>query len=378
MNSSERSASRTDLPEDNELEVSLFGPGVGESVVVHLGSGDWLVVDSCLNRPQRQPVALSYLQALGVNPAAAIKLVVATHWHDDHMRGIAEVLRVAEAAVFSCSAALHRAELYTLVSSRERALATESGIDEFDRILEILKARTPAAARAVGIVPTWATANQRLFQRAVVGGNPPAEVFALSPSPASVALGFLEIAAQRPPLGTQKKRLISQSPNQASVVLHVAVGDVCVVLGADLENSRDPTLGWQAIIDSGARPQKRALVLKVAHHGSPNADHPDVWPRMLTEQPFSLIAPYSRGVRPLPHQDDLGRLRSRSDNVYCTAPHGGRGLPRRDPAVEKTLKEMTKARRVLEGRMGHVRVRLKVGAGHSARVELFNGAYKAG
>lgn len=36
-------------PVADELEVSVFGPGVGESVVVHLGHGDWMVVDSCLN-----------------------------------------------------------------------------------------------------------------------------------------------------------------------------------------------------------------------------------------------------------------------------------------------------------------------------------------
>ena len=32
-------------PAPDELEVSLFGRGVGECAVVHLGSGEWLVVD---------------------------------------------------------------------------------------------------------------------------------------------------------------------------------------------------------------------------------------------------------------------------------------------------------------------------------------------
>ena len=369
--------SATDPPTRDELEVSLFGPGVGESVVAHLGAGDWLVVDSCVDRPSREPVALRYLKRLGVDPARVIKLIVVTHWHDDHMRGISEVLRVAGASQFACSAALRRLELFTLVGSRERAMTMSSGIDEFAEVLEILVARAPEGARAEGIGPQWAAANQRLFQRAASGTAPRAEVFALSPSPASQTLGFSEIVEQQPPLGSQKRRLVTLTPNRASVVLHIAVDDMCAILGADLENSEDPTVGWQAIITSDSRPQARSVVFKVAHHGSPNADHPDVWPSLLTDRPISIVTPYSRLAQPLPTPDDLDRLKARSQGVYCTALTGGARLPRRDPAVEKTLREMAKARKVLDGRMGHVRVRLKSGDAAGPRVDLFNGAFKA-
>ena len=40
-------------PRTDELEVSLFGPGVGECVIVHLGAGEWMVVDSCLDPATR-------------------------------------------------------------------------------------------------------------------------------------------------------------------------------------------------------------------------------------------------------------------------------------------------------------------------------------
>jgi hypothetical protein len=152
---------------------------------------------------------------------------------------------------------------------------------------------------------------------------------------------------------------------------------MCAVLGADLENSDDPTVGWQAIITSDARPQAQAAVFKVAHHGSPNADHPDVWPGLLVDRSISIVTPYSRGVRPLPTLDDLSRLKARSQEVYCTALAGGGGLPRRDSAVEKTLREMAKSRKVIDGRMGHVRVRLKSSKLGEPRVDLFDGAYKA-
>lgn len=37
-------------PRLDEIEVSLLGPGYGESVVVHMGGGEWMVVDSDARR----------------------------------------------------------------------------------------------------------------------------------------------------------------------------------------------------------------------------------------------------------------------------------------------------------------------------------------
>jgi hypothetical protein len=34
-------------PAPEELEVTVFGPGFGESVIVHLGHNRWIVFDSC-------------------------------------------------------------------------------------------------------------------------------------------------------------------------------------------------------------------------------------------------------------------------------------------------------------------------------------------
>ena len=68
--------------------------------MIHLGDGQWIVVDSCIDRLTRRPVALDYLEQLQVNITEAVKLIVVTHWHDDHIRGISTVAREA-----------HRAEL---------------------------------------------------------------------------------------------------------------------------------------------------------------------------------------------------------------------------------------------------------------------------
>jgi len=78
-------------PRNEEVEISLFGPGFGECVVAHLGESQWIVVDSCINSDTRSPVASDYFGKLGVIPATDVQAVIATHWHDDHMGGLAEL-----------------------------------------------------------------------------------------------------------------------------------------------------------------------------------------------------------------------------------------------------------------------------------------------
>ena len=36
-------------PTAQEIEVSTFGPGFGESIVVHAGNNEWVIVDLCID-----------------------------------------------------------------------------------------------------------------------------------------------------------------------------------------------------------------------------------------------------------------------------------------------------------------------------------------
>jgi glyoxylase-like metal-dependent hydrolase (beta-lactamase superfamily II) len=101
----------TDIPpQSDEFELSLFGPGVGECIITHIGNGQWIVVDSCLSPETKQPVALSYLNRLSVDIADSVCVFIVTHWHDDHMDGGAALLEAATNANFCCSIALKKDE----------------------------------------------------------------------------------------------------------------------------------------------------------------------------------------------------------------------------------------------------------------------------
>ena len=106
-------------PQADEIEMTLFGPGYGECVLIHLGNHKWAIVDSCFNRDHR-PAVLAYLRNLGLNPSEAVSLIVATHWHDDHIRGMGEVVEVCDKAAFCCASALGAEEFLAALAALER------------------------------------------------------------------------------------------------------------------------------------------------------------------------------------------------------------------------------------------------------------------
>ena len=93
-------------PSRDEIEISIFGPGIGEAIVIHVGDNEWLIVDSCIDRISRTPIATKYLRDLNVSLSSSVRLFVVTHWHDDHIRGASAILGECESAsvcVFWCN-----------------------------------------------------------------------------------------------------------------------------------------------------------------------------------------------------------------------------------------------------------------------------------
>ena len=107
---------RSRPPRADEIEISLFGPGCGESLVLHLGHGDWMIVDSCIDNVSAGPASLRYLRDLGIDPARQVKWILTTHWHDDHIRGLSATLRLCEGP--NLPAPLHSGEQSSYDSSR--------------------------------------------------------------------------------------------------------------------------------------------------------------------------------------------------------------------------------------------------------------------
>jgi phosphoribosyl 1,2-cyclic phosphodiesterase len=107
-------------PSVDEIEITVFGPGFGEAIAVHLGAGNWILVDSCIDPHSKLPAAHTYLNAIGVN-ASQVKTIIASHWHDDHVRGISDLAGYYPEADFLISAALNNKEAATFLSAHNEA-----------------------------------------------------------------------------------------------------------------------------------------------------------------------------------------------------------------------------------------------------------------
>jgi beta-lactamase superfamily II metal-dependent hydrolase len=364
-------------PKPDELEFSLFGPGVGECVVLHLGHGDWAVVDSCLAAPQGEPVALEYLRLIGVDPSR-VRLILVTHWHDDHIRGAARLLHACPSAKFACSCALRSKEFLTLVytNAANRLVEHTSGTREFADILETLVARDRASGPKGP--DFWAAEGLPIFSRQAPDEL---QVVALSPSSQTItdALGGiarLVPAEHFPTPGKSIRCFPCLSPNDCSVAILVKTHGLHLLLGADLEKGGDDHRGWRAVLRSSTRPAVESCSFKVAHHGSENADLEDVWEELLLETPIALLSPYARGRKPLPSPEDVARIKSRTPQLYCTCwPPGVK--PRRRREVDKTMGEATRWRQAIRSKPGHLRLRAPIAGPHSlASVDMFDGATK--
>ncbi len=365
---------KTSPPRSNEPELSLFGPGVGECAVVHLGAGNWMVVDSCLDSEGNAPVALSYLRGLGVDVATQVKLVVVTHWHDDHIRGAAWLLRHAEQAKFACSGALDCEAFRRLISADSdiKLVSQTSGVSEFAEILEILDARSGARYRAGPDL--WACSETRLYY----DEDPElVQVYALSPSPQVITDSKGSIAALIPSAGQQTRRAFhSTEPNDTAVTLLIQTPNVHFLLGADLPTGGDPKRGWRAVLDSNA-PRRKILcgAYKVSHHGSENGDLDGIWTDLLIDNPRALVTPFAKGPKRLPSDDDVRRLKKRTKYLYCTAWPPSKSPRTRNPAVDRTMREIDRSRREIRRRPGHIRLRAPItGNPRDMHVKLFDGA----
>lgn len=370
--------SQADPPTPDQFEVSVIGPGRGECIVLHLGNNCWCVVDSCIAPGQSRPVAVEYLNSLGTNALAGVKLVVATHWHDDHVRGLASLLELVPNAFFYCTAAVNSREFFTLANAATGVFQRNSGVDEFSTILGLIEAGAPTSAGKRRASPRWAIQGRTLLELPEHERSFPVTITALSPSDGTVKLAFRGLARLLPKLGEPQRRVSTDSPNYASVVLWIQAGALTVLLGADLEHTGNRGEGWVAVLEGHREGEGKPLakLFKIPHHGSANADHEQVWKDMLVANPIAVVTPYNAGAKALPQPGDLVRIGKRTSELYCTAAHAGK-RPGRDAVVEKTMRRQLVDRRVIEGQPGQVRVRWSIGSGRTEPiVELFHGAFK--
>jgi hypothetical protein len=122
---------------------------------------------------------------------------------------------------------------------------------------------------------------------------------ALSPVDEEVERFIAGISALLPPPGAApvtKSRLPNPAPNDLSIAAWLTIGDVRILLGADLEEHGVATRGWSAVLTSNTRPPGLASFFKISHHGSVTGHHDRIWLEMLEQNPAAALSAGHRRI----------------------------------------------------------------------------------
>lgn len=343
-------------PKDTEIEVTVFGPGYGECIIVHVGSGRWLIVDSCKKSPNSRPVALRYLEMIGVDVTSSVELIVLTHWHDDHIRGASELVGTCANAAICISEAFNKEEFKRFLSAfsttKESKLGT--GVDE---LISIVSAMNNPNRK-----PFRGSQNKRILNisGADIAHGSSCEVWTLSPSDFQTIQSETRFAALIPDVKNTMRRAVPDGPNNHSVAMWVTVGDIHVLLGADLERTADARAGWESVVASKNRPDGEVSLYKVSHHGSENGHHDGLWASILRTNVNAIVTPWNRSSG-LPTADDIKRLTCATENLFLTSAASSLVRARHDHLVERMMREFGIMTKRNPSNVGAVTARFEVG-----------------
>ncbi len=322
-------------PQPNEAEVTLLGTGggYGESVILKIGVEDWIIIDSCVDPYTKGALPLQYLHDIGVS-LDQVKLVVCTHWHNDHILGISKILELCVNAKFVFSRIIDLKKFLFLcnLDSKKASKGGVTSTEEFIKCIEIVKSR--------GGNYFTAEADKKIFRSIDKVNNLEFELYALSPSPKVIENFTGEISSLITEFGESNSAIVYKSPNEKSVALLLKFGDNRVILGADLEIGRNDEEGWKHIIvNSLVCDEHRSSIFKIPHHGSENGYHKDVFVKLINDDVILKIAPFARYN--LPSDDMISIYFNHSSQLYLTSNNLVSKKPKnRDKRIAK-IAEMT-------------------------------------
>jgi len=323
------------LPNVAEITLLGTGGGYGESIVIHLGAGEWVIVDSCINPFTKEALPIEYLLSIGVDLKSQVKMVICTHWHEDHIMGISRIYEICESAVLSFARTIDKTKFLQFVSLDYEKLgkeASNSSTIEFNKCLELAKKKGPIKEASIDKILYHVQTKE--FR---------SKVIALSPSDYSIEKFNDEISSLITDFGPINKKIVVEKPNFKSIVLLMKLGPHRALLGADLEVGKDPQLGWQNIMKHSTFRHEKSSLFKIPHHGSENSYHKDMWTILMSENPVSALTPFNKG-NGLPELHMLNKFSNHTKELYLTSRIISKSKPKkRDRSIEKFLNRIGKA-----------------------------------
>lgn len=340
-------------PNKSNGEIVLIGTGggYGESLVIHLGNNNWIVIDSCQDPTTKECLPLNYLKNIGVNVQNDIKLIICTHWHDDHIRGISKVLEECINAKFCIAKQNDLRKFLRFVKLDHKKVSVEasnSSTIEFNKCMEILESRNKVFSIA---------SSDKVLLSVDLVNNKKSEVISLSPSDFTVVEYDKYISSKLfNEFGSAATKVPASPPNSKSVVILLKLGEHRAILGADLEVTSDDREGWVCILNDSQviEKNKKSTLIKIPHHGSQTGYHQRIWSELVGNEPIATLTPWNKNGK-LPEVEMLYKYYTHTKNLYMTSLVFSEKAKKRDKRIEKMISKLKCKIREVKFKQGIIR-----------------------
>lgn len=339
-------------PLSNQAEVTVIGTGgYGETILVKLANNDWIIIDSCKVPGKKTLPSLEYLTKIGVTIETDVKLIICTHWHNDHIIGLSKILEKCLSAKLSFAKATDKDKFLRFIcfdSEKDKIVPQNSSYSEFNKCLEIIADRGETVISAIE--------NKCLYNQ-FLGGATNCEVYSIAPSDYTMQKFDHEIGELITEYGSPSKKIPRNSANAKSVAVFLKLGIHRVILGGDLENASDPKEGWINILKNSTVIDKKSTLFKIPHHGSENGFNDEVWSKLLDQNCIGKITPWNKN-NGLPEVEMLYKYCSLSDNVYMTKSSISSKQKARDKQIEKMVERLNIKLKEVKCKLGIIQSRI--------------------
>lgn len=333
-------------PDICEFHIAGQDGGYGECILAHVGDNDWIIVDSCIDPDSKIPITLKLLSNYQVD-SQNVKLIVCTHWHQDHINGLSKVLEKCPNAFFSFARTTDKSKFLRFIEFdyQHKVRFGNSSAKEFKECLEVLN-KSDNKKRIIR-----SSADQALFSKTYKNLN--IRISSLSPSYKANTDFEVELTKLLDEKSQSNIKIPYKSPNDKSVVLLLELGNYSILLGADLEVKQNDDYGWLNItrhsrLIPGTR---KSTLFKIPHHGSENGYHKEIWENLLEPKPDALITPFSSSNLPNKEYVELYNDLTNSLN-FTSTPKISNKAKKRERSVEKLVKDLVPTMREIRSGYG--------------------------
>jgi hypothetical protein len=308
------------LPEDNELEICFFGPGYGESIVVHIPSIGWGIIDSCNVKVKSKSItpALEYLLQLLSPPYPLLSFIVLTHSHEDHYSGFDQIIKKYPGGIRRICRydgdGIRELKIYLVQQKIANNNILPGLVQVFDAMDNAIK--SGVHLRRLSEMTSIIDVNNIQIEGY---GTTDIKLLALSPSAISVKKYVEMLFALYPQKGKAVKPGDDRLHNLLSVAILLKIGNIQIIFGSDVETGTDDNMGWNGILNNDC-PNLWANLVKVAHHGSESGYNANAWEKHSGKGlPFAIVTPFNKGSVSLPKENDLKRLNIVTNKIGLTS-----------------------------------------------------------